>query len=429
MAVGLRCLGRPLGRVVIAERFSAPADLAAIRLPKPPLDPDHGPISVLLLDPRNGTFRAAQLDTIRKGADLSFGFPAFTNSAGATFLLLAFQPARSDIFDRWQRRLAAAALAARPPIQLACNADVPGFHALMLPPHPPNALHLLGPAEVEKDSETNEIKVSGAIETWWREDGGLYLQGWLHAYERRVISAAILAGREPSNRPHPIPRFTPRPDLIGHEPKLTEPAAGFALFVPNCTGETVTLRIGTEAGPAQLSLSLPARAGLPAARIAREAEEKDRAFIRFVAEANARGFEVLEIGARLVGRRTEPLRDRFPKARRYVGMDIHPGPTVDLVGDVHALSRLTGRGSFDAVFSGAVLEHLAMPWIVAAEINRVLRPGGLTYHITPQAWPVHEEPNDFWRFTDEALKLLFGEPFGFEVLSAGMADRARLYPL
>ena len=88
-----------------------------------------------------------------------------------------------------------------------------------------------------------------------------------------------------------------------------------------------------------------------------------------------------------------------------------------------------GARSFDAVFSGAVLEHLAMPWLIAAEINRVLRLGGITYHITPQAWPVHEEPNDFWRFTDEALKLLFGAPLGFEVLHAGMADRVRLYPL
>ena len=69
-----------------------------------------------------------------------------------------------------------------------------------------------------------------------------------------------------------------------------------------------------------------------------------------------------------------------------------------------------------------------MPWVVAAEINRVLQPGGLTYHAAPQCFPVHEAPNDFWRFTDEALMILFGPTSGFEVLRCGMADRMRVYP-
>ncbi len=153
------------------------------------------------------------------------------------------------------------------------------------------------------------------------------------------------------------------------------------------------------------------------------------ALFRFLRKANAKDGDVPQIGARLVGSLTEDWRDRFPKARRYVGMDVHPGPTVGVVGDAHERCRLAGLHSFDAVFSGAVLEHLVMPWIVAAEINRVLRPVGLAYHITPQARPLHKEPNDFWRFSDEALRLLFGAPNGFEVLSAGRADRVRLHPL
>ncbi len=301
---------------------------------------------------------------------------------------------------------------------------MPGFRGLALPPHPPGAMHPFGQ---EAGGKGETLPAAGAIEAWWQEGGGCYIQGWLHAYERRVASAAVIGG----DGPRPVPRLTPRPDLIAHYPMLPDPAptAGFSLFVPGCAGKAASFAIETEAGPARLSLPLPEPAALPAAALAGEAEAKDRAFSRFVAEANARGLEVMEIGARLVGSRSEGLRGRFPKAGRYVGMDVHPGPNVEVVGDAHELSRLVGRGSFDAIFSAAVLEHLAMPWIVAAEINRVLRPGGLTYHITPQAWPVHEEPNDFWRFTDAALRLLFGEPFGFEVLSAGMGDRARLYPL
>ena len=426
LALSLRSLRRPLGRPVIAERFAAPAELAAIRLPALPLDPERGPVSFLLLDQRTGESRAARLERIQPGADLSFGFPAFTNSRGAFFFLFAFQPAgqTSGVPGALQRRLAVAGLGRRPPIRLACNEELPGFHALALPPHPPRAMHRLGREAVE---EASALPVAGAIETWWQEGGGFSIQGWLHAYERRVVSAAAIGrGRAPQ-----IARLTARPDLVARFPMLPgpEPVAGFSLFVRGCAGEAIGFTIATEDGPASLLLPLPGLAGPPATTLAHEGALRDQGFVRFAGEVNARRLEVMEIGARLVGGRSEAQRERFPKARRYVGMDVHRDPTVDVVGDVHELSRLVGRASFDAIFSGAVLEHLAMPWVVAAEINRALRLGGITYHMTPQAWPVHEEPNDFWRFTDEALKLLFGEPFGFEVLSAGMADRVRLYPL
>ena len=97
------------------------------------------------------------------------------------------------------------------------------------------------------------------------------------------------------------------------------------------------------------------------------------------------------------------------------------------MGDAHALSSVVGEGAFDAIFSSAVLEHLAMPWVAAVEMNRALRPGGLVFHRTHQSWPVHERPNDFFRFSDEALRVLFGPAHGFEVLEAGMALPMALY--
>jgi hypothetical protein len=74
------------------------------------------------------------------------------------------------------------------------------------------------------------------------------------------------------------------------------------------------------------------------------------------------------------------------------------------------------------------LEHLAAPWIVAIEINRVLASGGLVYHQTHQTWPMHAAPNDFWRFSDEALRHLFGATFGFEVIAAAMGHPILCHP-
>jgi ubiquinone/menaquinone biosynthesis C-methylase UbiE len=50
-----------------------------------------------------------------------------------------------------------------------------------------------------------------------------------------------------------------------------------------------------------------------------------------------------------------------------------------VVGDAHPITEALGSRRFDAVFSLFTFEHLLMPWQVAGEINRVLKPGGLLY--------------------------------------------------
>jgi 2-polyprenyl-3-methyl-5-hydroxy-6-metoxy-1,4-benzoquinol methylase len=53
---------------------------------------------------------------------------------------------------------------------------------------------------------------------------------------------------------------------------------------------------------------------------------------------------------------------------------------VDIVGDAHKLSSYFENGKqFDIVFSSAVFEHFAMPWIVATEIAKILKVGGFVF--------------------------------------------------
>ena len=63
--------------------------------------------------------------------------------------------------------------------------------------------------------------------------------------------------------------------------------------------------------------------------------------------------------------------------------------------------------SFDAVVSDQVLEHVkGDPFAATDESLRVLRPGGLLLHTTCLVNPVHLRPQDYWRFTPDALELL-----------------------
>lgn len=61
---------------------------------------------------------------------------------------------------------------------------------------------------------------------------------------------------------------------------------------------------------------------------------------------------------------------------------------------------------FDVVVSFQVLEHVPEPHYVIAEIYRVLAPGGRLVLTAPHIWGVHEEPNDYFRFTGFGLSYL-----------------------
>ena len=135
---------------------------------------------------------------------------------------------------------------------------------------------------------------------------------------------------------------------------------------------------------------------------------------------NKPGMRVLEIGSREVtGEST--ARKGFANAQ-YVGFDFYGGRNVDVVGDAHKLSSYFAGEKFDLIYSTAVLEHFAMPWIVATEIAKLLKVGGMTFHETHFSYSSHERPWHFFQFSDMALRTLFSKALGFECIEAGMSN-------
>ncbi len=134
---------------------------------------------------------------------------------------------------------------------------------------------------------------------------------------------------------------------------------------------------------------------------------------------------VLELGSR--ARSAITRRHRVPAHLEYVGLDILAGPNVDVVGDAHELARVLAGRRFVAAFSTSVFEHLAMPWKAVIELNRVLETGALVYTATHQTFPLHEEPWDFWRFSQHSWRALFNPHTGFEVLEAVVGEPARIH--
>ncbi|MBE2212555.1 MAG: class I SAM-dependent methyltransferase [Opitutaceae bacterium] len=88
-----------------------------------------------------------------------------------------------------------------------------------------------------------------------------------------------------------------------------------------------------------------------------------------------------------------------------VNLEVVDYPTCDVLA---AGERLPFRdGSFDAVLSLAVLEHVRDPFACAAEIQRVLKPGGLLCAVVPFLQPYHGFPHHYYNMTAQGLRNLF----------------------
>ena len=146
---------------------------------------------------------------------------------------------------------------------------------------------------------------------------------------------------------------------------------------------------------------------------------------RFRGAVAERKGSMLEIGSR--ARSGASYRAWFPPEIDHLGIDITDGPNVDVVGDAHHLSRYTDR-LFDFAFSMAVFEHILMPWKVALEMNKVLKPGALGLIISHATWPLHEEPWDFFRFSKDSWRGIFNRHTGFEVIEAQYQYPASIVP-
>ncbi len=113
--------------------------------------------------------------------------------------------------------------------------------------------------------------------------------------------------------------------------------------------------------------------------------------------------QVLIIGSGTQGNGTENLWADQNVVR--TGIDIYPSLTVHFIADAHYLPFKDK--TFDGVFIQAVLEHVADPQTVVAEIARVLVPGGVVYSEIPFMQQVHEGAYDFTRFTPLGHRRLF----------------------
>jgi SAM-dependent methyltransferase len=97
------------------------------------------------------------------------------------------------------------------------------------------------------------------------------------------------------------------------------------------------------------------------------------------------------------------LRPLFP-GKLYTGVDMRPGPGVDVVLDVTATGFRDGLCG--SILCLEMLEHCDDARLAVQEMHRMLHPSGFAVISVPFSHPIHAHPNDYYRWTQEGLRLL-----------------------
>ena len=113
------------------------------------------------------------------------------------------------------------------------------------------------------------------------------------------------------------------------------------------------------------------------------------------------GSKVLVVGT---GEKKEYYRNLFSQCT-VVTSDVHAAFSPDYVFDGHFIPF--ADSTFDLVLAAQVIEHVMQPWLFCAELQRVVKIGGLLQIEAPQNYPYHAEPYDFFRYTFTGMRSLF----------------------
>lgn len=131
--------------------------------------------------------------------------------------------------------------------------------------------------------------------------------------------------------------------------------------------------------------------------------------------------KLLDVGSFDVNGTFRPLVEG--RAWIYTGLDIRPGPNVDIV-SLYPYHFPADLGPYHAVICGNMLHNCSEPWKLVPEMVRALRPGGLLAIVTLtwSASPQTGYPIDAWRFMPDGLRVLFdntGCLHKYEISSSG----------
>ena len=121
------------------------------------------------------------------------------------------------------------------------------------------------------------------------------------------------------------------------------------------------------------------------------------------------GKEVLDIGSHDYNGNFSPIVKNL-KPSKFIGIDIIPGPGVDIVCSGEEAVEKFGKNSFDVVVASELMEHARNWREVISNIKNVCKPNGIIFITTrSKGFRLHGYPHDYWRYELDDMRKIFAD--------------------
>ena len=117
---------------------------------------------------------------------------------------------------------------------------------------------------------------------------------------------------------------------------------------------------------------------------------------------NIQGKKVLEIGSGTheYGKDYYSAKKYFDASNEFIQSDINP----DYGHSIVDITKMDAVEAYDIIICMNVLEHVYQYQLAISNMFRALKPGGELIVFVPMFYPLHDEPYDYWRFTEHGLR-------------------------
>lgn len=118
--------------------------------------------------------------------------------------------------------------------------------------------------------------------------------------------------------------------------------------------------------------------------------------------ANKKNKKILELGSGplVKGKYYFSSKHLFNERNEFIQSDINKSfghPVIDV-------TKMRYKDEFDIILCLNVLEHVYDYQKAIKNMHAALKPKGIAIIAVPAFYPLHDEPHDYWRFTEHALR-------------------------
>ena len=103
------------------------------------------------------------------------------------------------------------------------------------------------------------------------------------------------------------------------------------------------------------------------------------------------------------------------KNMNYISCDVYPESNCDIIDDVLNLEKHFNKEAVGTIIALEVLEHTSRIWELPEIFYNILKPGGKIFLSIPYYFYRHAPFPDYWRISEDGLKLLFADKFNISI--------------